>query len=202
MLITLPTAKCSQEDCKERSTKEFETKAYGMDLYVSSLLGRPREIVGSGPDPAAGLVPSWSVGSLGTKGPVLSRLCLQAARLRAAGLMSQGQCRCLKSPLGLQLETAPWSNKGKSWLRCFLSVQSNATGFYFHRERQLPPKKKKSIPRNIAVQRIVMIWCYIFSKGTNIVPKKTLIKCTVLFFKAFFRIVSYLLVSPYICLVG
>lgn len=104
MLIKLSSAKRSREDCKERSTQEFETKAFGTAL--PPLLGLPWEILGSGPDPAVDLVPSWSVGSLGPEGPSFCRICPQNARLPAAGFMSQGQCRRLKSALGLQLETA------------------------------------------------------------------------------------------------
>lgn len=72
------------------------------------------------------LCPGGVVGSIGMAGQGLS--------LPAAGFVSQGQCRCLQSPLGLQLETATLNNKGKSWLGSFL-VQHEVTGLDFQKER-------------------------------------------------------------------
>lgn len=79
-------------------------KACGVGLRGSLL---PGEIPGLEPDPdlAAGSVPWWCC-----------RICRDgsAGSVAAVGFMSQGQCRCLQSPLGLQLETATLNNKGKS----------------------------------------------------------------------------------------
>lgn len=77
------------------------------------------------------------LGGVGSIGMAVQGLSLPAARF-----MSQGQCRCLQSPLGLQLETATLNNKGKSWLVSFL-VQHKTPGFDFQKERWLPQKKKK-----------------------------------------------------------
>lgn len=44
-------------------------------------------------------------------------------------------------------------------------------------------KRQQSTLDHIAVKQVVTIQSYIFSKGTDIVPTKTLVKCTHLFFK-------------------
>jgi len=134
MLIKLSTAKCGREGCEERNAEEFETKACGAGRYGSSLPGLPRGILGSGPDPAADLVPPWPRPVPGDGG----------ARPQTAG----STCSRSRVSRPMQLpevapRTAAGNNKGKSWLRCFLSTQCNATGFCFHRGRRLPPRKKK-----------------------------------------------------------
>lgn len=110
------------------------------------------------------LCPGGVVGSIGMAVQGLS------LPVPAAGFMSQGQCRCLPSPLGLQLETATLNNKGKSWLGSFL-VQHKATGFGFQKETWLPPKKK-SIVSNIAMQRVITIPVMYFLRGLIQCPRR------------------------------
>lgn len=83
------------------------------------------------PDPAAAPVP------LGC-GEVPQERC--GVCPQAAGLVSQGQRRCLQSPLGSQRLGITKAKVG-----CLAFGQCSATrlAFCFHKERRLPPKKKE-----------------------------------------------------------